>query len=385
MFKLDRKSLIAMSLIATVSVGSACFSSDVVTGSHTYTDGVDAGKSVIDGGVTYPIKSNKTGVYFINKDTQKGGFAYGRTPTKNELEAWSTTVTPLIAPPKGHGTVTQGADLYDSKCGMCHGDFGSGGGGYPSLAKGNAYEGLKTLKNQRTNDTAEGPVRVFGNYWPQASTLWWYIKEGMPHPAPKSLTDDQVYALVAYILNINEMKIDGQLVSDDYDLDQAKFMRIVMPNKDGFVPKIDGPKGLDNARKFFNDPKNIGAQTSKHRCMKNCIKGETNLTRIKIETKDFLPPLSTVRDLPNAPKKAGGDDAAKATYEGTCKMCHGADGMGAPVVGNKKAWAKVTSQGMDTVYGHAISGINGMPPKGGTDLADKDLKAVVDYMISLSK
>ena len=385
MFKLDRKSLITVSLIAAVSVGSTCFSREAASVSHTYVDGTSVGKLVIDGGVTYPISHDKTSSYFINSDTQKGGYSYGRTPTKNELDAWSRTITPHTPPPEGHGTVSEGAELYDSKCGMCHGDFGSGGSGYPSLAKGNAYEGVKTLKNQRTNDTADGPTRVFGTYWPVASTLWWYIKEGMPHPAPKSLSDDNVYALVAYILNINEMKIDGQLVDDSYDLDRTKFMKIVMPNKDGFVPKIDGPKGLDNTRAYFNNPKNIGAKTVKERCMKNCIKGEPKLSRIKVETKDFLPPLSIVRDLPVVEKKADAGNAAKATFDATCSMCHGADGMGAPVVGNKTAWAKVTSKGMDVVYHNAINGINGMPPKGGTDLADQDLKAVVDYMVSLSK
>ena len=382
MFKLDRKSIITATLVTAVAFGTAAFSSDSAA-SHKYADGVDVNKLVVDGGVTYPIKNNKTSSYYINTNTQKGGFSYGRTPTKNELEAWSTSVTPHNPPPEGHGSVSEGSALYDSKCGMCHGDFGVGGDGYPALSKGNAYALQKLLPLEKRKG-GDAPARVFGPYWPEASTLWWYIKEGMPHPAPKSLTDDQVYSLVAYILNLNEMKIDGKLVDDNYVLDREKFMKIVMPNKNGFVPKIDGPKGQDNARAFFNNPKNIGAQTSKHRCMKNCIKGENKLTRITIETKDFLPPLSTVRDLPNAPKLSV-NDAAKGTYEGTCKMCHGADGMGAPVVGNKKAWAKVTSQGMDTVYGHAINGLNGMPPKGGTDLADKDLKAVVDYMISLSK
>jgi cytochrome c len=385
MFKLDRKSLVSISIIAAVSVGfTACFSGEAAP-SHTYVEGPSVGKLVIDGGVTYPVTNNKSSSYYVNTNTTNGGYTYGRTPTPNELEAWSRSVTPFKAPPEGHGTVSQGAELYDAKCGMCHGDFGSGGSGYPSLAKGNAYEGVKSLKNQRTSDTADGPNRVFGTYWPEASTLWWYIKEGMPHPAPKSLSDNDVYALVAYILNINEMKIDGELVGDDYDLDQAKFMRIVMPNKDGFVPKIDGPNGLDNTRAFFNDPKNIGAKTVAERCMKDCIKGETKVKRITIESKNFLPPLSIVRDLPVEEKKADSGNAAKATYDATCSMCHGADGMGAPVVGDKKAWAKVTSKGMGTVYGNAINGINGMPPKGGTDLADTDLKAVVDYMISLSK
>ncbi|WP_345992843.1 c-type cytochrome [Sulfurimonas sp. HSL-1716] len=390
MFKLDRKSLASISLIAAVSIGlTACFgeaapSSNTAANasvSHVYANG----KAVIDGGVTYPVVNGETSVYRVNTDTLKGGYTYGRKPTKNELDAWATSVTPFAPPPEGSGSVSDGSDLYDAKCVMCHGDFGSGGGGYPALAKGNAYKGQKTLKNQRTEPGMEGPQRVFGTYWPQASTLWWYIKEGMPHPAPKSLTDDEVYALVAYILNINEMKIDGKPVDDDYVLDREKFMKIVMPNQDGFVPKIDGPHGTDNARAFFNDPKNIGAQTVANRCMKDCIKGDNKVTHIKIETKDFLPPMSVARDLPAQESKGDANAAAKKAYEESCKMCHGADGMGAPVFGNKKEWAPFLVKGIKEVYKNGINGINGMPPKGGTSLSDKEFEAVVDYMVNASK
>lgn len=66
-------------------------------------------------------------------------------------------------------------------------------------------------------------------------------------------------------------------------------------------------------------------------------------------------------------------------------MCHADASMGAPAVGDAKAWAAVTAKGMDAVYHNGINGINGMPPKGGADLSDADFKSVVDYMISQSK
>jgi cytochrome c len=59
--------------------------------------------------------------------------------------------------------------------------------------------------------------------------------------------------------------------------------------------------------------------------------------------------------------------------------------MGAPMVGNKKAWEAVMKKGIDNVYNNAIHGINGMPPKGGTSLADEKIKEIVDYMIEASK
>jgi cytochrome c len=344
---------------------------------------------VIDGGVSYPVVNAKTGPYHVDTAAGNGGYSYGRTPPADEVAVWNTTVTPWRLPPKGEGSVEDGEGVYEEKCVMCHGDFGSGGGGYPSLSKGNAYDNMETLKHQRVGGNDEGPVRVFGNYWPEASTLWWYIKEGMPHPHTRSLTDDETYALVAYILNLNEMEIDGEEVDDEYVLDQEKFAKIVMPNKDGFEPNIKGPNATDDVRAYFAKPENFGAQkiaSADERCMTNCQKPTAKVKAITIEQKEFLPPLSQVRDLPKQENTSGVDLEAKNTYESSCAVCHGAAGMGAPVVGDKKAWAAVVGKGMDTVYANAINGTDGgMPPKGGTDLPDAKFKAVVDYMISQSK
>ncbi len=351
--------------------------------SRTY----ENGKKVIDGGVTYLENSGKRGPYYVNPDAEKGGFTFGETPSEVAVESWNTTVTPWHLPPEGEGSVEEGEEVYEAKCVMCHGDFGSGGGGYPALAKGNAYEEVATLKNQRVGGNDEGPIRVFGSYWPEVSTLWWYIKEGMPHPKTRSLTDDEVYALVAYILNINEMEIDGEEVDEEYVLNQEKYAKIVMPNKDGFEPNIKGPNALEDVRAYYDNPKNYGAQkTPAERCMHDCQKPTAKVVHITIEQKDFLPPLSQVRDLPKEENSGGVDLAAKNAYESSCAVCHGNAGMGAPVVGDKKAWAAVVGKGMDTVYANAINGTDGgMPPKGGTDMSDDKLKAVVDYMINQSK
>jgi cytochrome c len=204
----------------------------------------------------------------------------------------------------------------------------------------------------------------------------------MPHPAPMSLTTDEVYALCAYIISINELKIDGEELDDEYVLDREKFLKLVMPNKDGFVPKIDGPQGVENARKYFNDFKNYGNGT---RCMKNCFDGKPELSRISGSgISDYQPPISEKKDLP--PKKEGAAAApGKKAYEASCAVCHATDAMGAPEVGNKKAWAAVLEKGIDKVYHNAINGINGMPPKGGTSLADDKIKQIVDYMVGASK
>ncbi len=390
MLKINKKLLISISAAAALSLGlSACM--DGATPSGEQSAPLTAS---IDGGVNYPVKNGMTGPYHVNPQVAKEAknIFNGRVPTKAEYDAWNTDIMPDgTGLPEGHGTAEEGSDLYDSKCAMCHGDFGSGGGGYPSLSKGNAYELHETLTNQRIKPDSDGPVRVFGTYWPQASTLYWYIKDAMPHPQTDSLTDDEVYSLVAYILNVNEMEIDGQEVDDEYVLNREKFLKIKMPNVDGFEPKIQGPQGRENVRKYFSNPENFGAQTydvnnPASRCMHDCQEPTAKVVYIQNGgIKDFHPPLSNVKDLPAAKEGGSAFDPAKA-YTANCAMCHGADGMGAPVVGDKAAWAAYTAKGMDKVYTNGIKGTDaGMPPKGGASLSDKDFKSVVDYMISKSK
>ena len=375
MFKSYHKLLSAVAVIALVS-GSAMAGDDA---SRTYKNG----KKVIDGGVTYPLKDGKRASYYVN--TQKNEVKFGRPATANEIKAWDIDVMPDgTGLPEGKGSVEEGDELYEAKCASCHFDFGAGGRGYPALQQGNAYEMQKTLKNQRLNPDDDGPKRNFGSYWPYASTLWWYIKTGMPHTAPMSLTDDEVYALTAYILSINEIKIDGEELDDEYVLNKENFLKIVMPNKEGFVPKIDGKDGLENVRKFYDEPKNFGG--NKERCMKDCFEGKPKIVRIQgVGISDYNPPLSNKKEKPAKKESASGGNEAKATYEASCAVCHGTDAMGAPVVGDKKAWEAALKKGLDKVYTNGIKGINGMPPKGGTSLDDATFKAVVDYMVGASK
>lgn len=341
------------------------------------------GKLVIDGGVTYPIVNGKTGAYYVDEKAHTTAFHKGKTATENEQKAWDIDVMPDgTGLPEGSGSVEDGDEIYEAKCQSCHGDFGAGSGLYPRLTAGNAEEMQKTLMHQRTDPDSDGPVRVFGSNWPYASTLWWYIKTGMPHNAPLSLEDDEVYALVAYILNINEMSIDGVEVDDEYVLDREKFLKIVMPNVDGFEPKIDGPKGPDNARAYYHNPLNYGNGV---RCMKDCFEGEPKVQRIAFALTDFTPPLSEKKSLPEVSADVVVVPGQEA-YDENCKVCHATDSMGAPAVGDKAAWSAVVKKGIDAVYSNAIHGINGMPPKGGAmNLSDTEIHEIVDYMIGASK
>lgn len=390
MIKISKKLILSTSLV-TVALLSGCNSgasasgsnhSDATTTQTTY----ENGKAVIDGGVYYPVINGKTAQYSVNVSAHSEALNHGRIPTANELAAWDTDVTPSKAPPEGSGTAEDGEALYEAQCVMCHGDFGSGGGGYPSLSKGNAEDLQKTLKNQRVTPDSDGPTRVFGSYWPQASTMWWYIHDGMPHPKSKTLSADETYALTAYMLNINEISIEGVEVDEEYVLDQDNFMKIVMPNKDGFEPSIDGPQGIENVRAYYQDGSNFGGQkvSPSERCMKDCQEPTVKTVRIAEGggIRDFNPPTNTVRDLPVV---VGAVTPGKEDYEVSCSACHAASGMGAPVVGDKSAWSAVMAKGLDEVIHNANDGINGMPPRGGTDLSDARMKDVVNFMINSSK
>jgi cytochrome c len=234
----------------------------------------------------------------------------------------------------------------------------------------------------------EAPKRTIGTYWPKASTLIWYIRDAMPYAHPKSLTNNDIYAITAYLLAQDGITIDGETLDDDSVLNREKLMKIKMPNENGFYPNIDGPNGVEDVRKFFSDrAKNIGSGV---RCMKNCKdlskKGnEPTVMKIDNEITDVVPPYTTARDLP--PEIATKvETKAEKMYNDACKLCHGSDKMGAPVVGDVEAWNKVTQKGVEKVVHNAIDGMGGMPPKGGFEnFTNSEVQMIVEFMIDSSK
>ncbi|HIC43910.1 MAG TPA: c-type cytochrome [Sulfurimonas sp.] len=383
MFKLDRKLFASASVLAVAAlfaIGCGGDSAATPVGSTSFD-----GKPTIDGGTIYPVENGKTGPYALNTNAHKGGFSYGKKPTQNEIDAWNKDVMPDgTGLPEGSGSVEEGEELYEAQCVMCHGDFGSGAsgtaGGYPALSKGNAVELQLTMTNQRSgeNKDGDGPARAFGSYWPQTSTLWWYIQSGMPHNNTKSLSNDETYALTAYILSINEIFIDGVEVDDEYVLDREKFLKISLPNEKGFVPNIDGPGALDDVRKFYANAKNFGGQNLNQgavRCMKDCQADTAKTVYVSASggIKDFNPPMSVVRDLP---ADQGPFDPV-AAYEASCAACHA--GYLSP---GASEWAGYTAKGIEAVYKNGINGTEGgMPANGGSALSEEEFKSVVDYLI----
>ncbi|MEM7524452.1 MAG: c-type cytochrome [Pseudomonadota bacterium] len=154
------------------------------------------------------------------------GLGLGRLATPDEVAAWDIDVRPDgLGLPVGSGDVESGEEVFADKCAVCHGDFGEGVGRWPVLAGG---EG--TL-------ASDDPVKTVGSYWPYLSTAWDYVHRAMPFGDAQSLTDDEVYAIVAYILYSND------IVDDEFVLSNKTFLDVEMPNADGFFPddRADSP------------------------------------------------------------------------------------------------------------------------------------------------
>ncbi len=384
MLKLNNKliTLGASVVVSSTLLFTGCFASGTSTAgsssaSANTSNPYNATKNALDGGVTYPRENGVETAYRYNTQDMSG-VNHGRVPTANELKAWDTDIMPDgTGLPEGSGSVAEGDELYEKDCAVCHGEFGAGGKGYPTLTGGS----IDSLTNQRTCPGKDAPKRTIGTYWPQVSTLIWYIRDAMPYAHPKSYSPDQMYAMTAYLLAQNEITIDGEELDDDYVLDKEKIMKVVMPNRNGFYPNIDGPDGVENVRKFFANPKNYGAVGT--RCMKDC--GKEPVMRIANEITAVEPPYSTVRDLPVETGAAVKSEAEKM-YDSYCAVCHKTDAMGAPAVGNHDAWATVMKQGIEKVNSNAINGMGGMPPKGGAmDLTDQQVKDIVKFMVESSK
>lgn len=153
-------------------------------------------------------------------------YALGRTPSKSEVAAWNTDVGPDGSElPAGHGTVAEGGALYAAKCSMCHNKAGEGMPPfYPALiGRDPKAEGFHFASDPKL-------VKTIGNYWPHATTVFDYVRRAMPFTAPGSLSNNQVYALTAYLLAANKV------IPADATLDARSLRRVKMPYADRFVP-----------------------------------------------------------------------------------------------------------------------------------------------------
>ncbi|MEO0991852.1 MAG: c-type cytochrome [Pseudomonadota bacterium] len=178
--------------------------------------------------------------------TTDGAYGLGRPAHAEEIAAWDVDVLPDgRGLPEGSGDAWTGEEIFAERCASCHGDFAEGVDNWPVLAGG-----FDTLAD-------EDPVKTVGSYWPYLSTAWDYISRSMPFGEAGTLTPDETYAIVAYILYSND------LVEDDFELNHENFAEFDMYNMEGFV--IDDRPELEYSE-WRSEP-----------CMANC-KEEVEVT-----------------------------------------------------------------------------------------------------------
>jgi cytochrome c len=152
---------------------------------------------------------------------QKASYGFGARPSQAELDRFFAVMPDGRGLPPGSGSVEQGKAVYEQQCASCHGANLQGGIGDKLIG------GRGTLVN---NDPTKAPVKTIESYWPYATTIFDYVKRSMPLNAPDSLTNDQVYAVTAYILS------EAKIVPTDTVLDPKSLPAVKMPNRDGFIP-----------------------------------------------------------------------------------------------------------------------------------------------------
>ena len=149
---------------------------------------------------------------------QSPTYGVGKSPTPEEIRALGVAIAPDGGGlPAGSGTVAAGREVFAAQCARCHGPNGEGGVGATLVG------GQGTLRSAR-------PLKTVGSYWPYATTLWDYVNRAMPFDQPGLLKPPDVYAAVAYILNLNG------IIRADQVIDAKSLPKIVMPNRNGFIP-----------------------------------------------------------------------------------------------------------------------------------------------------
>lgn len=147
----------------------------------------------------------------------------GRSATAEEIASWDISIGPAgTGLPAGGGTPKQGEAVYVAKCLACHGEKGAG------KPNDQLVGGIGSLAGDKP------PVKTVGSFWPYATTIFDYVRRAMPYNESKSLTNDEVYAVVAYILQLNGV------IGENDRIDAKTLPQVRMPNRDGFVPFARG-------------------------------------------------------------------------------------------------------------------------------------------------
>lgn len=309
-------------------------------------------------------------------DAPRTPFGFGKPASDAEIAGWDIDVLPDgKGLPPGRGSVEEGQLIYDEKCASCHGTFG----------ESNSYLQLAGGAGSLASDQ---PVRTTGSKLNYAPTLWDYIRRAMPFNAPQTLAPDEVYALTAYVLNLNDIVPAGTVV------DRDSLPRVRMPNRDGFTTK----HGMMQV--------NGKPDTANVACMRDCAPSAGLASQMPVYARDSHGDLAQQRREMGA--IAGVPMAVGATAPGTapartepalalatrlgCMACHGVDravtGPSFRAVAARYAPGGAGSSGgaADSrltakikAGGAGVWGAVPMPPQ--AQVADPDARKVVEWIL----
>ena len=319
----------------------------------------------------------------------------GRAATPAEVKAWDIDVRPdFKGLPKGSGSVDKGQELFEEKCASCHGSFGESNEVFTPLAGGTTRDDIKAGR-VRGLSSGELPQRTTFTKVATISTVWDYIYRAMPWTAPKSLKPDEVYAILAYLLNLQEI-VAGDFVLSDKNIGEVQKL---LPNRNGMTtdhglwPGAPAKKGgIGNGGK---------PDTANKACMKNC-KPEVQIGstlpeyartahgELADQYRSFGPVRGTRTLGPEAARKAANAGTLELATKSGCMACHG---MKSKIVGPGYSEVVARYQGQTDAEARLIAKVKAggqgvwgnipMPPNG--HLKDEDLKTLVQWILSGSK
>ena len=319
----------------------------------------------------------------------------GRPATPAEVKAWDIDVRPdFKGLPKGSGSVDKGQELFEEKCASCHGTFGESNEVFTPLVGGTTKDDMKTGRVKGLS-SGELPQRTTFTKVATISTVFDYIQRAMPWTAPKSLKPDDVYAILAYLLNLSEM-VPGDFVLSDKNIADVQK---ILPNRNGMTTDHGMWTGASAAKGGIGNGGKPDTQNKA--CMKNC-KPEVQIGstlpdyartahgELYDQNRNFGPVRGT--------KTMGGAAAAPvavnpnlelATKSG-CMACHGVNNK---IVGPGYNEVVTRYQGQPDAEdrlvakvkagGQGVWGAIPMPPNG--HLKDEDLKTLVKWILSGAK
>ena len=319
----------------------------------------------------------------------------GRQATPAEVKAWDIDVRPdFKGMPKGSGSVDKGQELFEEKCASCHGTFGESNEVFTPLVGGTTKDDMQTGRVKGLS-SGELPQRTTFTKVATISTVFDYIQRAMPWTAPKSLKPDDVYAILAYLLNLSEM-VPGDFVLSDKNIADVQKL---LPNRNGMTTDHGMWTGASAAKGGIGNGGKPDTQNKA--CMKNCKPevligstlpdyARTAHGELYDQNRNFGPVRGT--------KTLGGAAAAPvavnpnlelATKSG-CMACHGVNskivGPGYnEVVTRYKGQPDAEDRLVAKVKagGQGVWGAIPMPPNG--HLKDEDLKTLVKWILSGAK